>query len=228
MPYIVQAEYNERQNFKINLTKKSKLYFDKVRKDFGVVELNLDVSMSKINFTQGYKFPFLDEIFELFTSVDERELCAILNSEIGIIVSREIVDLIEDIEPNTHQYFPVQIRCSGGELVEDKYFALNICTQLDALDFNKSNVFKSEIPEDRRKYTFGRRFLIYKEDPIPNLEEPYDYYVFGEKVCGNSIWFQHGSSLVTQFYVSDEMFEALKAAGAFDGGFEPIYRVGIT
>ncbi len=227
MPYIVQSAYNERQNFRIQVTENSKRLFDRVRKDFGMQVLNLETTMSKINFTEGYKFPIPNEVFELLTSIPVRELRPILNSDIGILISTEIADLIESFEPKTHQYFPVQIKGSDGEISENEYFALNICTNLNALDFEKSNVIKTDVPEDRRRYSFGRRFLVHKEDPIPNLTEPYDYYVSNEKLCGNSIWFQHGSSLVTQFFVSDEMYEALETAGGFDGGFEPVYRVGV-
>ncbi len=190
--------------------------------------LSLEATMSKINFTEGYKFPIPNEVFELYTSSPVHELKPILNSDIGILISTEIMDLIENFEPKTHQYFPVQIKGSGGEISENNYFALNICTNLDALDFEKSNVIKTTVPADRRRYSFGRRFLVYKEDPIPNLTEPYDYFVSNEKVCGKSIWFQHGNSLVTQFFVSDELYSAIESADGFDGGFEPIYRVGVV
>lgn len=54
------------------------------------------------------------------------------------IVSALVKEIIERIEPDTHQFVPVTLEWKGGDPVEDNYFFFAPCIRLFALDHGKS------------------------------------------------------------------------------------------
>ncbi len=41
---------------------------------------------------------------------------------------------VEDLEPGVHQFFEVEISAKGGEQPKHRYWFLNICNRVDAID----------------------------------------------------------------------------------------------
>lgn len=55
-------------------------------------------------------------------------------------VSEAFREMVEDLDPGVHQFFPVTLSRKSGELIDKRYYALNICRRLDAVIVEKSNV----------------------------------------------------------------------------------------
>ncbi|QDG76858.1 DUF1629 domain-containing protein [Labrenzia sp. PHM005] len=56
-----------------------------------------------------------------------------------IVVSDTVKDIIEELEPDVHQFFPIAVVYKDGSLARQMYF-FNICNRLDTMDRERATV----------------------------------------------------------------------------------------
>lgn len=100
-------------------------------------------------------------------------------------VSCRLRELIEKFEPDTHQFFAVQVVKRDPEKPCDEFFWLNVCTRLDSVDDNETTLTRKVDYNGRPYWTrleggsavfstakIGPHHLWYD----PNLPPPFGYY----------------------------------------------------
>lgn len=88
-----------------------------------------------------------------------------ITDEIG--VSQAFRDVVEELEPGVHQFFPVDVRQRNGKEVEGKYYLFVCCQLIDtAVVAERSDVSKSEpSPGSQFWYYDLLSSIQYEEDP---------------------------------------------------------------
>ena len=69
---------------------------------------------------------------------------------IGYAISDRVKDLIEEMEPGRHRFWPVEV--TDGTRDYPGYWLLNTCVDLDTIDRDRSNVHVDKIQEDDPRY----------------------------------------------------------------------------
>jgi len=213
MVYVLQGVYNEKQYTPLQLTAESKAQFDAERLKFETEALGHAVKKSYIAYTMGFKMPFPAKQLQFDCLIKASDFHNFMYSQAGLLISQAIVDLIEELEPGVHQYFPVEFIMKSGPQPAQKYYSLNVCTNLKTLDFEKSRVFKKETNPERRWYFQGQEYLVYPESRVPKLDAPFDLFVKKERFQGYVIWHEHGVESKDSIYVTDSFYERVLETG---------------
>lgn len=115
-----------------------------------------------------------------------------LSSEIAV---DEIVKaMIERFEPNTHQFFPVRLLKKNGEQFEARYFLINICQRISAVDALKSGY---KFVDDGR----GGKAALKPAGPNPRI-------VRKASIHGMHLWRE--DIFPREMYMSDGLVSELK------------------
>lgn len=213
MVYVLQGVYNEKQYTPLQLTAESKAQFDAERLKFETEVLGHAVKKSYILYTMGFKMPFPEKPLQFECSIKASNFHNFMYSQAGLLVSQAIVDLIEDMEPGVHQFFPVEFIMKSGPQPAQKYYSLNVCTNLKTLDFEKSKIFKKETNPERRWYFQGQEYLVYPESRVPKVEPPYDLFVIKKQFQNCVIWHEHGVESKGSIFVTDRFYERVLEIG---------------
>jgi hypothetical protein len=56
------------------------------------------------------------------------------------LVSSQVKDIIEAIEPSNHQFFPVAVEQRNGELLNDGFYIFNVAGRIDSIIEEESNL----------------------------------------------------------------------------------------
>jgi hypothetical protein len=157
------------------------------------------------NLMEGWRWPTLDQPFRDKLVGSASALVDIVGTSFGTYaISDRVIDIIESIEPKTHQYLQYELIQPDGSVHPQKRRLLNICTRTEALDYERSNVIAlRDMPSffhDRTRDTL----LIFRKSVVENRAFWYEYRYRGTK---------------GQFLVSDRLWEALTSAGC--SGWKP-------
>ena len=134
----------------------------------------------------------------------------------GIVVSGIFKKIVERFEPETHQFFPIDLVSKNGEELE-KMFMMVICNRLDTIDPGRTSfIFKSN-------YAW-----INWDDSNPNDAEEKKHrkiILDSTKFCNHHLWVEK-HLLSDNFYVTEALGNALKAANIFGLGMKIIEETG--
>ena len=213
MVYILRPSYNSKQQAWIDLTKGSAAQKAAEFLEYENNVMGHSVKRSFISYTMGFKLPAPVESLKFHCSVKSSNFYNFMYSGAGLLVSQSIVDLIEEMEPGVHQYFPVEFIMKSGSQPKQKYYILNITSNLKTLDFEKSKVFKDPISPEGRCKVQGKEYFVFPQSPNPKLEPPYDLFVKKKAFEGHVIWHEHGIESKGSIYVTDEFYERALALG---------------
>jgi len=213
MVYVLRPSYNEKQNATIDLMLDSAVQFDAERLKYQTDVLGHPVKRASISYQMGLKLPAPSKPLRFNCPVRASNFYNFMNSQAGLLISQTIVDLIEEMEPGVHQYFPVEFIMKSGPQPDQKYYILNICTQLKSLDFEKSQVGKGPVKEEMRWYFQGKEYLVTPLSRVPKLNPPYDLFVKKSAFEGHTLWHEHGIQSKTSIYVTDEFYTRASALG---------------
>ena len=127
------------------------------------------------------------------------------------IVNARVKDIIEGIEPDTHQFVPVALEWKGGEPVKEDYFFFAPCTRLFALDHALSKPVVDLFPDKPG-------FINPRDDvPLAKLRgKPRKTGfapVFHRNRVGNAHIFGAGDIGSSMLMITDEVKNAFEAAG---------------
>lgn len=110
----------------------------------------------------------------------------------GYMVSDVLREKIEEQEPGVHRFFDTEITCKGGEKPAKRYWLLQICNLVDAIDEEKSVL-----------YTIGNGYKIYQRYGLGPGAQP--KLVFRkEAIAGMCVWMDERFE---GFFMSDELVE---------------------
>lgn len=113
-------------------------------------------------------------------------------------VSQRFKDLVEEFEPDVHQFFPLALRDKNGVPLPDNYYIFNCVVSLDAVLVAESGLsWRSEkIPEGRPEssMSFGSQ-LVFSRPAI----------------AGHHLWVGDYLSQNLTIYVSDAFYTELRA-----------------
>lgn len=214
MVYILSGFYNAKQYTPIVLTEDSRLRYKADLLKFEVEVMgHVKLKRSTMGRAMGIKLPKPDQPYEFHCPLKAGNFFNFMNTDAGIIVSEVIVNLIEEMEPGIHQYFPVELIMKTGPQPDQRYYPLNVCVSLKTLDFEKSRVFKSPTNVDMRWYFYGEEYAVTLESQVPKLAPPYDLYVKKEAFEGHILWHEHGYYKRSAFSVTDKFYERACALG---------------
>lgn len=111
-------------------------------------------------------------------------------------VSQRFRDLVEEFEPGTHQFFPLELYYKNGTPVEEPFFVFNCCVSFDSLLVSRSEVKWHGLGEPLRSPNLG---VLWRHRNV--LSRP--------AIAGHHIW----CSLrlrVAGLYVSDVFHDQMK------------------
>lgn len=163
----------------------------------------------------GFKFPTPNFIPKIDCGYKAKAFGDFMPSIPGMAITQTIVDIIEDIEPNVHQYFPIEFVLRSGEVQPEPYYLLNVCTRISTLHLDNENLDVKYLPEARKhlfphnvyrvvgpaRSTFRSR--DFSKPPLLTLRK--------EKVQGRALWGEYG--YMTLF--SDIFAKRLASTSAF-------------
>lgn len=150
----------------------------------------------------GHRFPLHDwPTFHGQITAIPAQLDDVFKSRIATLVTEAVRDKIEALEPGVHRFFPVELTMPDGTPTAQRYYGLNICVRLDAVDPDKS--------------TGVRRYHV-----LPaKLPKVWDYSFGGDKIevavrksviAGHAIWYDYR---LCKAMVSDELADWFEAEG---------------
>jgi hypothetical protein len=124
-----------------------------------------------------------------------------------MVVCAAFRDIVEALEPNTHEFHPITLLGKDGSELPDRFYILNILVKLDALVIEKSDVHWSSWQEYKKADGSLIRFRVLLLDPYPKR-------LFAKKdiVGGHHLW-RGDQHLFTLIYMSDALMSAVHQAG---------------
>lgn len=71
------------------------------------------------------------------------------------IINGQVRDILEGLDPNVHQFFPIEVVYKGGSKPEGDYFVLNVTAQQDSIVDEASSVKSAPMPKQIHPYIPG-------------------------------------------------------------------------
>jgi hypothetical protein len=156
---------------------------------------------------EGYRWPMPDEPFRAQLVKQEEHIIDIIGSTFGCYaLSQKVIDMIEAIEPGVHQFLPYELLNPDGSAHPAKRWLLNVCTRVEVIDRERSNVQWMAAPSDRWFYDApGKAYLVARAD----------------EASKRALWHEWRYHGLEKTFVTDRLWDALKAAGI--RGWQPSY-----
>ena len=224
MAWTFQQSFEPEYQKGIELTPEMKKIVDADKQAFFVNVLKERMSHPP-GYAAGFKYTKPSTVYEFNCDYNTDEFHNFMFSEVGVLIPQRIIEIIEDIEPGVHQYFPVKLVLKSEEPEPEPYFILNVCTLIEALDREASNVGIQYLPEDRHEARPWSKVMIAPECASPNLEPPYDLIVSKNKIKGRAVWREYGMRRLGSSFYSEEFVARVDAVGGM-AAYEPHKRVG--
>ncbi|MEO0637063.1 MAG: DUF1629 domain-containing protein [Pseudomonadota bacterium] len=108
---------------------------------------------------------------------DRKKIAPIMGISTEFGVREDIKEIIEELEPNVHQFFEVQLKRKDGTPYQERYFVLNIAQQFPSIVLAE--------PDKERWVSYGTTFYPWRPMPI---EPEHEHYVSRPKVAGRHLW----------------------------------------
>ena len=138
-------------------------------------------------------------------ATDGESLPDILRIKGALAVPAPFRDIVDRLEPETHQLFPITLFRPSGEAVAREYFLLNVCRKIDALVIEKSDVYwnhwEQKLPDGR--VILGKNVSLSGARPTIVLRK--------EDIIGRHLW-RADVHLTNHLFFSDELMKAVQSA----------------
>jgi len=126
-------------------------------------------------------------------------------------VSKRFKDLVEEIEPGVHQFFPVELFLQDGVTpYGEPFWLLNVATRVDAIALEHSNMYKQG--EDGQfgpidfEGMFNHLAKYVEKSGLPSL-----ITVYKDRIAGRALWCDHRFGART--FCSEAMMAGMRAQG---------------
>lgn len=180
----------------------------------------LNIRASTLRPYRGFRYDYIpDDPFRLPLYQRQDFLPAIFSFGNIIFLNAQARDIQETIEPNVHQYIPIQILNKSGGPEFEPYWVLNICTRIVATNIEESNISVKEVV-DLTDFEGGykRRYTMFFGKQIPNLTPLKDKHMklkFNKNIVQNRAFWNEWK--LGYHFISDAYVEALRAVGINSG-----------
>jgi hypothetical protein len=110
-----------------------------------------------------------------------------------IVVSQRVMDKVEELEPQIHQFFPIRILRKDGENIGGNYYVFNIRQKTFSIDADKSPYAEWTYGgDDHLPRKFYRLDLNLKANPEKKRDPKGVHFVYRAEAVGNKvIWREH-------------------------------------
>jgi len=125
-----------------------------------------------------------------------------------IFVSQKLRRLIEDLDPETHHYFPITLHTKAGDVIENEYFLFKFGSFIDdGIIVDKSQVGPIVVAGKLGFYsTPARPKLVWKKAKIAGRHVWADRYL-KDRFCVSDAFFEEVSRLKIKLFDATESFE---------------------
>ena len=222
MAWVLQSSMEEEHNKGFTFYKNSYFQFENMREYMGEIVLNGEFP-NVPNFHQGYKYPIPEHPFEMATSYKPDEFLSFMKSVYGLMISQSVVDLIEELQPNVHQFFPVNIRLDCGDELPMAYYFLNVCGVVQSIDYDSSAVHLDIWPENLESpRKFNTRMVTLHNKAI--VGDPFrkgSVFIDKSKIEGRALWAEDG---LRNLICSEEFLDQINNIGGL-GAYKVLTRL---
>jgi hypothetical protein len=150
-------------------------YYDRLDRGEGPAQDDpYRVRTERFRLSEGFAVPFLIPPLRIRLKSAGKRLPDVMPTAAGSAITQKVIDLIEDIEPGVHRYHPIEVMTKDGAPVAEARFLLNICSRLDTIYVEKSDVF----------YRQDIDVILYGNGPR-------SVFVHKEKVASHAIWVEY-------------------------------------
>ena len=125
------------------------------------------------------------------------------------IISDKFKLAIEQIEPNTHQFFPIKMLDRKKNFLAD-HWIWNICNRVDSVDRKNTNAFLYEYD-----HGLAKKWRRYNDPFAPtapagiNPDDPVRFVFNREQIGGYKFWRDPFMTLMDKIYISDCAYEII-------------------
>lgn len=123
-----------------------------------------------------------------------KSLPDIFSLKLGLGVTKTFREKVEELEPGIHQFFSIALRDKSGEVLEERYWLLNICNRVDAVD-----LAKSEQPPTGKSY----------DSHIVRTHGEVKIVLRNELISGKCMWIDRRVGFA--YFFSDELMDFVEA-----------------
>jgi len=150
----------------------------------------------------GYRFPVPNHPYRFRIIKLPGVLPDIMQSSIGSLYSRRVVDEVEAIEPNVHQFFETEVEMPDGRPAPQRYWLVNNMNRIDALVLDKSEFMYEKWPNKEKWPNFSRYRELPGGRPVLALSK--------ERIAGKAFWSDY---MIGYGFASEEFAGFLDAHG---------------
>ncbi|WP_305098250.1 imm11 family protein [Croceibacterium aestuarii] len=90
-------------------------------------------TLALFGFSHGRVVDDLSMLPTRATQKDKKKLCDVFPMPGLNAVSAKFKSIVEEFEPDTHQFFPISLNAKDGTPYEEEYFIFNACQRFDAI-----------------------------------------------------------------------------------------------
>jgi hypothetical protein len=114
---------------------------------------------AQMSLLSGFPFPIPDFPYKLTLTCKPRKLPPLMPVGVSIALPESIIDLIEQLEPGVHGYWPTEMFWQDGTPVAEKRWLLNVRNRLDTMlpDLSK-DMWVTRPPLGEGEYIITRGF----------------------------------------------------------------------
>ena len=192
--------------------------------------LGVDLPNPQLYYAKGIPLPPPPEKPQLFVPKKLKKIRHVMGSAVGPLFSDTAKDIIEDIEPGVHGFYPVDVEGREERGFTDNYYILNVRSRLKALclEAPASQEYIEAImwnPEYQHEYIEDYRLRV--KYPLLALcrTAKFGPMLFVRKglITGRALWTEYGATHNSaQVFASDEFVKRMGRAkfGAFSPDVE--------
>lgn len=121
------------------------------------------------------------------------------------VIQDAVVDILQELDPDVHQFLPISLRYKGGSVPDGKFFVLNVTARQDSIIDKQSSVKSVPLPKQIHPYVPG------DHDPerMKIIHFRKNVTVDPKKQAGLNMWRER--RYAGSYLISDTFFDALKS-----------------
>jgi len=227
MPYVIRQRSDNKFNKGIELTNGTGRKWKTFSEKFLVDGLGHKMT-SPPRMMEGFRYPKLDFIPEIKCHYNANEFHPFMLSLPGYCITQAVIDIIEDIEPGVHQYFPIKHNLVSGEPEPEPYFLFNVCAFEKTLDYERSAVtlihqdkqYHELLPFNKYRVDDHSACYLKSKGHLEPTDTP-EIFCFADKVAGRAAWKEYGYETI----LGDEFVRRVLEIGGF-GCMKLVLRIG--
>jgi len=193
--------------------------------------LGVDLPDPDLFYTMGIPMPPTPEVPQLYIAKKMKKIRHVMGSDVGVLFSDTARAIIEDIEPDVHAFYPVNVEGREERGFTEEYHILHVRSRLKAIardvpESQKFFVLWDYNPKYRHE-NFSDYYFSIKYGQLALQNNPPNIFVKKSVVEGRALWAEYGlPGKYCEFFACDEFVRRLGKSGF--GGRSPDVKVGVV